>query len=48
MITDGQAEEMQKTADGIRESNIKQKFFRNVSIKHNNNTLLRARTQNPI
>ncbi|KAI8888315.1 hypothetical protein K501DRAFT_320903 [Backusella circina FSU 941] len=48
LITDGQVEDIKKTADGIRESNIKQSFFRQVSIKHNTNTTLRARTQNPI
>ncbi|KAL7326290.1 zinc finger protein reh1, variant 2 [Mucor circinelloides] len=47
-ITDGKEQEIQRTAEGIKETTKKQDFARQLAFKQNNNQLLRARIQNPI
>ncbi|KAI8644359.1 C2H2 type zinc-finger-domain-containing protein [Parasitella parasitica] len=47
-ITDGKEQEVQRTAEGIKETAKKQDFVRQVAFKQNSNQLLRARIQNPI
>lgn len=48
-ITDGSKElDMKKTADGIQELTKKKAFGKKLSLKQNNNQLLRLRIQNPI
>lgn len=47
-ITDGKEQEIQRTAEGIKETAKKQDFARQLAFKQNNNQLLRSRTQNPI
>ncbi|KAL9537167.1 hypothetical protein MBANPS3_012020 [Mucor bainieri] len=47
-ITDGKEQELQRTAEGIKETAKKQDFARQLAFKQNNNQLLRARIQNPI
>jgi pre-60S factor REI1 len=47
-ITDGKEQEIQRTAEGIKETAKKQDFARQLAFKQNNNQLLRSRIQNPI
>ncbi|KAI7898748.1 C2H2 type zinc-finger-domain-containing protein [Cokeromyces recurvatus] len=46
-ITDGKEQDIKRTANGIKEATVRNEFFKQLSVKQNNNQTLRARIQNP-